>query len=90
MVDQNRLVQLANAIMGNRPLYNQQQPMTPPMAQPGMQTNIAPTPGMLGTGMASNAANGMLMREYQMRQQEALANGTPFPATFEAWMATRR
>lgn len=78
----NKLVELANIVMGrNRiPAYN-------PQAQATSQP--MPSRNMLGTGMASNAASGLLMREYMQRKQLAEMNGEAFPATFEEWAATR-
>jgi len=55
----------------------------------GIETTARPNPGMLGTGLASNAATGMLMAEYRNQIAEAAANGQPYP-TFEEWMMQRR
>ena len=45
--------------------------------------------GLLGTGLASNAASGLVMREYQMKAAEAQANGEEFPS-FEDWVRQRQ
>ena len=55
----------------------------------GIQTTIRPTPGTLGTGLAANAATGMLMEQYRTEIADAAANGQPYP-TFEEWMMQRR
>jgi hypothetical protein len=55
----------------------------------GINTTVAPTPGMLGTGLASNAATGLLMEQYRADIADAAANGVAYP-TFEEWMMQRR
>jgi hypothetical protein len=52
----------------------------------GINTTVTPTPGMLGTGLASNAATGLLMEEYR-RQIAGMEGEIP---TFEEWMMQRR
>lgn len=48
-----------------------------------------PTSGMLGTGLASGAANGLLMEQYRTSIADAAANGDPYPS-FEEWMMQRQ
>jgi hypothetical protein len=74
----NALKNLVSGIFDRQPAQTQ-----------GINTTVAPTPGMLGTGLASNAATGMLMAEYRNHIAEAEANGQPYP-TFEEWMMQRR
>jgi len=71
----NALSNLSNSIFGKRDA----QPPHP----------IRPTPGMLGTGLASNAATGVLMAEYRNHAALAEANGETVP-TFEEWVLQRR
>jgi len=48
-----------------------------------------PTPGMLGTGLASNAASSALKNEYLTHVKLAEASGDEIP-TFEEWVLQRR
>ena len=48
-----------------------------------------PNPGMLGTGLASTAASGALMKEYRTKAAIAQASGEEFPS-FEEWVLQRR
>jgi len=73
---------MANALTGLANLFNRRQ-------DEANQPAPAPNLRMLGTGLASNAASGLLMREYQTRAAEAQANGEEFPS-FEEWVALRR
>lgn len=75
----NALKQLAASIFA----YRQ------PVQTQGVDTTIRPTLGMLGTGLAANAANGMLMEQYRTHVANAVANGETYP-TFEEWMMQRR
>jgi len=72
----NALTGLANSLFNRRQDEANQQAATPNLR-------------MLGTGLASNAASGLLMREYQTRAAVAQANGEEFPS-FEEWMTLRR
>ena len=72
---------MANALTGLANLFNRRQDEA--------QQAPAPNLRMLGTGLASNAASGLLMREYQTRAAVAQANGEEFPS-FEEWMTLRR
>ena len=74
----NALSRLSNSLFGSRdnsPTYGSQ--------------STTPNPSMLGTGLASNAASGVLMHEYQTHAAIAEANGEKFP-TFEEWVLQRR
>jgi len=69
----NALSRLSNSLFGSREA-------NPPMR---------PNPGMLGTGMAANAATGALMNEYRTKAAIAEASGEQFPS-FEEWVLQRR
>ena len=71
----NALSRISNSIFGNREM---------PTEEP-----VRPTPKMLGSGMASNAATGLLMHEYRNLVAEAEAMGEEFPS-FEEWILQRR
>ena len=72
----NALTNLANSLFNSRQNDADQQART---------ANAR----MLGTGLASNAASGLLMREYQTKAALAQANGEDFPS-FEEWVKTRQ
>jgi hypothetical protein len=57
--------------------------------QSNQTQGIKPNPGMLGTGLAANAATGLLMAQYRNQVAEAEANGESYP-TFEEWMMQRQ
>ena len=74
----NSLADLAYGLFNRRQQQAQQPPQT-----------TAVNPNILGTGMAANAANGLLMEQYRNQAAIAQATGEEFP-TFEQWMAQRR